>query len=361
MFARGKRRALRWLAAGVALLALVGGAVAFADPDEPVTLAPRSRSTGPAGGTAVAGLAVPPTAASPGAACGAASARTVASVYDRVARRIYEGEVHSQEVRTDIAHVTGSQELLGALASANAQAVHKAVYSIVYAPHWHIVRLRVTQNRRVLADVGGPYIIAPVSGALTVNGRHVGIYTMSVQDDVGYLKLVSRFTGVPIDLYGTPRPPGAFLMGTLEPAPSTVSDGTTVKTGGRAYFTRVLHLDAFPAGKLQAAIFVPAPTRGEAAQSCQALRLAAWGNVVEHIAARFTPLAGHYQQFVGTLQGSTASPSYVRIGARQIAGLNPGPRRIPRHGAVKYRGATWRVFSWEPHPPARIYFLTPGG
>jgi hypothetical protein len=282
-------------------------------------------------------------------------------VYDRVARRIYEGEVHSREVRTDTAHITGSQELLSALASSNAQAVHKAVYSIVYAPHWHIVRLRVTQNGHVLADVGGPYIIAPISGPLTVNGRKVGTYTMSVQDDVGYVKLVSRFIGVPIDLYGTPRPPGSFLMGTLKPAPAAVSDGTVVKAGGGTYLTRVFDTRAFPAGKLKVALFVPALTQAESAQSCQALQLAAWGNVVKHVAARFTPLDAHYQEFVGTLQGSTASPAYVRIGNRQIAGLNPGPHHIPRRGTVKYRGLTWHVFSWSPHPPARIYFLTPGG
>jgi len=28
-----------------------------------------------------------------------------------------------------------------------------------------------------------------------------------VQDDLGYVKLVSRFIGVPIDLYGTPAHP----------------------------------------------------------------------------------------------------------------------------------------------------------
>ncbi len=341
---------------------MVGGAVAFADPDESGTAPHKPPSTAATGSkAAISGLTLRPTYASQGPPCGAASARTVASVYDRVARRIYEGEVHSREVRADIAHVTGSQELLSALASSNAQAAHKAVYSIVYAPHWHIVRLRVTQNGRVLADVGGPYIIAPVSGPLTVGGKKVATYTMSVQDDVGYVKLVSRFIGAPIDLYGTPRPAGAFLMGTLKPAPSAVVDGTTVKVGAHAYFARVLHPTAFPKGKLQAAIFVPVPTQADAAQSCQTLRLAAWRNVVEHVAARFTPLAGHYQQFVGTLQGSTASPSYVRIGARQIAGLNRGPRHIPRHGVVRYRGAKWHVFSWEPHPPARIYFLSPGG
>ncbi|MGH2912093.1 MAG: hypothetical protein ACRDJ3_06415 [Solirubrobacteraceae bacterium] len=357
MFARRKRPTLRWLVAGIALLALIGGAVAVADPDESETGAHKSRSIG----ARAPGLALRATPDTPGPPCGAAGARTVASVYERVARRIYEGEIHSREVMADIAHITGSRELLSALASSDAQAVHKAVYSIVYAPHWHIVRLRVTHNGHVLADVGGPDILAPVSGSLTANGKRLGTYTMSVQDDVGYVKLVSRFVGVPIDLYGPPRPRGEFLLGTLKPAPFAMADGTTVKVGGRAYLVRVLHPNAFPTGKLQAAIFVPLPTQTEAAQSCQALRVAAWRNVVEHVAARFTPLAGHYQQFVGTLQGSTANPAYVRIGKRQIAGLNRGPRRVPSRGTVRYRGARWHVFSWSPHPPARIYFLTPEG
>lgn len=358
MSAKPKQHIVRWLVGCVILLALVGGAVAVADPDESTST--RTANSGPvaptAGSSANAAAAVTGSAG----ACGAASTQTVAGVYDKVARRIYEGEIHSGEVRVDAAHITGSQELLGALASSNVQAVHRAVYSIVYTPHWHIVRLRVTQNGHVLADVGGPYIIAPISGPLTVNGRKLGTYTMSVQDDVGYVKLVSRFIGVPLDLYGTPHPPGSFLMGTLKPAPTAPSDGSVVKVGGNTYLTRVLDMRAFPNGKLKVALLVPASTRTESAQSCQALRLGAWGNVVKHVAARFTPLYTNYQQFVGTLQGSTANPAYVRIGNRQIAGLNAGPPHIPRHGTVKYRGLTWHVFSWSPHPPARIYFLTPG-
>lgn len=358
MFVTPKRHIVRWLAAGVVLLASIGGAVAVADPDESTsTKKTASGSAVPATGSGRNAAA----AVRGSGACSAASTQTVADVYDKVARRIYEGEIHSNEVRVDAAHITSSQELLGALASSDAQTVHRAVYSIVYTPHWHIVRLRVTQNGHVLADVGGPYIIAPISGPLAVNGRKVGTYTMSVQDDVGYVKLVSRFIGVPIDLYGTPRPPGSFLMGTLKPAPATVGDGTVVNVGGGTYLTRVLDTRAFPEGKLKVALFVPTATRAQFAHSCQALRLAAWGNVVKHVAARFTPLHTHYQEFVGTLQGSTASPAYVRIGNRQIAGLNAGPRHIPRHGTVKYRGLTWHVFSWSPQPPARIYMLTPGG
>ncbi|HEY8303295.1 MAG TPA: hypothetical protein VIG42_01785, partial [Solirubrobacteraceae bacterium] len=195
MSASPKRPTLRWLVAGAVLVALVVGAVAAADPDGSGSVSRHSRSVSrgsgrvaAADGSGVSAIGSAATAGetTPHGACGAASARTIAGVYDRVARRIYVGEIHGGEVRADIAHVTGSRELLSALASSNVQAVRSAVYGIVYMPHWHIVRLRVAQHGRVLADVGGPYIIAPISGPLFSHGSKVGTFTMSVQDDVGY-------------------------------------------------------------------------------------------------------------------------------------------------------------------------------
>ncbi len=293
--------------------------------------------------------------------CGAASAEAIASVDARVAQRIYTGELRGSEVSADVAHINGDGELRSALASSNAAAVYAAVHTLVYTPHWHIVRLRVVKNGQVLADVGGPYIIAPVSGTLKWRGRKVGSYVMSVQDDVGYVKLISRFIGVPIDLYRTPpAPSGSFLMGTLQPAPSSVSSGQSVTVAGSTYEAHVLNTLAFPTGTLQAALFVPKPTSAMASRSCAAVRVAAWGNVAKHIASRFTPLSAHYSDLVGTLKGSTAGLVYVRAGSKQLAG-GVGPARIPHSGTVKYRGRSWSVFSWEPVPPARIYFLTPAG
>jgi len=286
--------------------------------------------------------------------CAAASATTIAGVDATVAQTIYQGELHSREVRADIAHIAGSRELLSAVASSNATAAYAAVYTIVYTPHWHIVRLRVVRNGRVLADVGGPDIIAPVSGPLRLKGRVVGSFVMSVQDDLGYVKLVSRFIGVPIDLYRN----GAFVMGTLQPAPASATTGAQVDVAGRKYQAHVLDALAFPSGALRVALFVPEPTSAVTGQSCAAVRVAAWGSVAKHIAARFNPLAAHYRELVETLRGSTGGLAYVRAGSSRIAG-GAGPARIPHSGTVSYRGRSWSVFSWEPVPPARIYLLTP--
>jgi len=295
----------------------------------------------------------PPSAASP---CGPASAATAASVDGFVAHRIYSGEFGSEEVRADVAHITGSRELLTALASPNLAAVYRAVYTIVYMPHWHIVRLRVSAHGRVLADVGGPDIIAPISGVLRFRGRIIGHFVMSVQDDLGYVKLVSHFTGIPIDLYRG----GSFVMGTLKPAPFSVTDGATVAIAGSTYQTHVLDALTFPSGTLRAVLFVPVPSGALTRRSCAEVRVAAWGSVLRHIAARFSPLSANYQRLAGTIRGSSGGYVFVRGGRRRLAD-NAGPKRIPRSGKVSYRGREWRVYSWEPAPPARIYFLTPTG
>lgn len=330
-------------------LAAVGVGVALqADPDTAGHASAR-----PVGSAGAGGGGVVSNAASP---CGSATAGTFGAVDAAVASRIYTDELNGTETRLDIAHITGYRALLSALASNNQAAVQAAVHAIVYTPHWHIVRLRVTRGSRVLADVGGPYIIAPVSGTLRSNGRTVGRYVMSVQDDVGYVKLVTRFVGAPVDLYRN----GSFLMGTLQPAPAAVADGAAVTVAGRAYQTITVPARAFPTGALQAALFVPDNTTSLAAQSCQAVRVAAWGSIAEHIAARLKPLQTHYQALADLLQALTGGRVYVRSGAKQLAG-GAGPAKLPGHGSVRFAGRAWPVFSWEPVHAQRVYFLTPAG
>jgi hypothetical protein len=286
--------------------------------------------------------------------CGSASASTIASVDDAVAQGIYEGELRGREVSADIAHVTGSQALLSALEAGDSAAVHSAVHAIVYTPHWHIVRLRVADARHVLADVGGPDVIAPVSGVLSRNGKVLGRYVMSVQDDLGYQKLVTRLIGIPIDLYRN----GSFLMGTLEPAPPRLNESASVSVSGTSYRVQLRTAKAFPSGTLQIALFIPDPAPTVTDASCAAVRLAAWGAVATNIAAQLQPLQNHYQDLVDVLHGTTGGPAYVVSGSKRIAGGSV-PKQIPSHGTVRFDGRSWAVFSWEPLEHVRVYFLTP--
>jgi hypothetical protein len=286
--------------------------------------------------------------------CGSAGVAAIADVDAAVAHGIYLGELRSKEVNADLAHVIDSQALLGALEGNDTAAVQSAVHTIVYTPHWHIVRLRVTKAGHVLADVGGPDVIAPISGALRHNGHVLGSYVMSVQDDLGYVKLVTRFIGVPIDVYRE----GSFVMGTLEPAPSQLSEGETVRVAGGSYRVQLLSAKAFPSGPLRIALLIPTPAANVVAASCAAVRLAAWGSVAVHIAARLQPLQAHYQALVDVLHGTTGGPAYVFSGSTRIAGGSV-PAHIPQHGTVQFGGRSWAVFSWEPLPHIRVYLLTP--
>lgn len=303
-------------------------------------------------GVSRASAAVGPAGRSGAEACGSAGAAAISAVDVAAAGHIYTGELNGTETKADIGHVTGSPALLSAMAGSNPAAVQAAVHGLVYAPRWHIVRLRVLKAGRVLADVGGPYIIAPVTGTLRWHGRTVGSYVMSVQDDIGFVKLVSRFIGVPIDIYRN----GSFLMGTLTPAPSTVSPGATVTIAGRTYRENVMQAGAFPSGSLQIALFEKEPA--VASGSCATVRSAAWGSVVAHIAGRFNPLPTHYKDLVDLVRATTNGVAFVRAGSKQLAG-GAGPARLPLSGTVTYRGRSWSVFSFEPAPPARIYLLTP--
>jgi hypothetical protein len=349
----GKRPIARRLVVSsvVAVLGAILGAALLADSGPGQRASARlAAATSPAPGSGAPSVAPAPASG----ACGAASTATIAGVDAIVARGIYAGELNGREVRADVAHIIGSQALLSALASNNTAAVYEAVHTIVYTPHWHIVRLRVLQAGRVVADVGGPDIIAPITGTLRSRGRKLGTYVMSVQDDSGYVKLVSRFIGVPVDLYRS----GSLVMGTLQPAPAKVSAGSSIHVRGATYAVDLLRAQAFPSGNLDVALLIPTPSSKLSASSCASLRLAAWGSIAMHVAARLNPLASRYQALVEILQGTSRGLVYVRSGSRRIAG-GAGPARIPRRGTVTYAGRTWSVFSWEPAPPARVYFLTP--
>jgi hypothetical protein len=286
--------------------------------------------------------------ASAAGGCGPATPQTIAAVQADVGRRIYAGEIDGTETRLDASRVAGYQPLLAALASGETQAVQSAVHALVYKPHWHIVRLRVLRGGHLLADVGGPHVLAPVRGTLRVNGRAVGSYVMSVQDDLGYVKLVSRFIGAPVDLYTGAK----FVMGTLAPAPP--ASAASVSAAGGRFIAVPLSLRAFPTGPLQASLFV---SEAPSTRSCAAVRLAAFGSVARHVAARMHPLSTHLHAFADVVRTVTGGHLLVDAGGRRVAGS--GPARVPRSGSVSYEGRRWAVESWQPLPNVRAFLLAP--
>ncbi len=314
----------------------------------PVTAAATARPA-PAAATLVPGEAP----------CGAAGAQVAAQAAAIAAQRIYGLELASSEVSADRRQIAGYGPLLSALAAGNRAGVQEAVTSLVYA-HTHVVRLRVESARppaRVLADVGGPYIIAPVSGTLRRGGRVLGSYVFSVQDDLGYVKLEDRYVGLPLILrQGSRRIP---LEGTLPASAAGLPASGPVKYRGAAYEAISFAARAFPASTLQVTLLDPAHPAAQA--SCKAIHVAELARIGQRVFSRFQAVGAPPSAYVTELRGLTGALAYVRAGARQLAGAtSPGPGRLPTTGTVRYRGRTYAVSSFATQlagAPARVYEL----
>jgi hypothetical protein len=325
--------------------------------------APTGRTSTTAAAKASA-AATPASAAAKGAAATGAqqpcatAGQVAASTASLVARRIYQLELNSSEVRADRAQIEGFAPLLSALASGNRAAVGEAVTSLVFS-HTHVVRLRVTSGAGVLADVGGPFILAPVEGSLRTQGRTIGHYVFSVQDDSGYSRLEQRFVGAPMLI----RREGRRL-----PVETTLpADAASLPTSGRgsyrggSYQVVTFPVRAMPSGSLSISLLVAAPTRSPL--SCHAVATAELARIGEHTWRRFSTVGAPPSAFVHSLGSLTGALAYVRAGSQQIAGSSaPGPAHLPLTGTVRYHGRNYTVSSFPAllaGQPARVYQLLP--
>jgi hypothetical protein len=320
--------------AGALLMLMLGACGASARTN------PTGTSSPPAQARAASSSPAP--AANATAPCAAASAQTRAAAAGSVARRIYGREVSSPEVRRDQHQVEGYGPLLSALAAHDRAAVGRAVASLVFS-HTHVVRLRISQGSSLLADLGGPYILAPVGGSLHFQGRTVGRYLLSVQDDSGYAKLETRYLGYPVIMRQGARP--LPVEGTFSPGGTFIPDSGPVSWRGSSYHVFSFPAQAYPSGALKISMLVPLPPSSSV--PCETIRLAELDRIAQRIWRRFTLVGAPVSGFVSTMGSLLGALSYVRSGSHQLSGsTSPGPPRLPAAGTVRYRGATYRVFSF---------------
>jgi hypothetical protein len=178
--------------------------------------------------------------------CSSSSAQTRVQTLGRVGERIYEEELHGASVAQTQRKLESSSTFQRAVAARNANATWTAIVDF-FREHIHVVRVRVTVDGRLLIDVGGPYVLAPVHATLRSDGRVVGQFTWAIQDDAGYLKLARLFTGAQVLM----RVAGHQVQGTLSPGPAMVPTRGDVSYDGRTYSAYSFTAEAFPSGPLQ--------------------------------------------------------------------------------------------------------------
>jgi hypothetical protein len=223
-------------------------------PAGPLTLAGQSFQTTTLTGTvypsgALHVVLLAPTA---GVSCPGSPAQTRVETLGHVGERIYQEELHSPAVAATVRHIENSSAFQHAVAAHDATAVRAAIVGF-FGEHIHVVRVRVTVGGRLLEDLGGPYVLAPVHGTVrSSGGRVVGQFEMAIQDDAGYLRLAHLFTGAEILM----RTGGRQVMGTLSPGPANVPARGPVSYGGRSYEAYSFTGTAFPSGPLRLSLLL---------------------------------------------------------------------------------------------------------
>jgi hypothetical protein len=186
--------------------------------------------------------------------CGRTSEDTVVNTLSREAALIYAGEA-GRRTLPQVRRVQGDAALQSAVARRDPAATKLAVEALL---NQHIVRLRVSAGGRVLADVGGPYVLAPVRATLSAGGRTIGSFVLSIQDDEGYLRLTKRLAGLSVLMYMNAAHP-QLVKNSLGPEPGTVPDSGSYTYRGRRFRVFTIHAQAFPSGPLRINVLIPIP------------------------------------------------------------------------------------------------------
>ncbi len=203
------------------------------------------------------------------ALCGRTSQDTTVNTIKRVAELIYAAEI-GQSAHKQVRRVQRNEALLEAVAHREPAATELAIKALL---NEHIVRLRVsagtqrgtprgrTASGQLLSDVGGPYVLAPVSAPLRLHGRTIGSFVLSIQDDEGYLRLARRLAGLDVLMYMSPA--NQLVKDSLGPAPGpaleAVPAGGAFDYDGRSFRVFTVHAEAFPSGPLTIRVLVPLP------------------------------------------------------------------------------------------------------
>jgi hypothetical protein len=196
------------------------------------------------------------------ALCGHTAQDTTVNTLRRVAELIYVGET-GNSARKQVRRVQGNQPLLQAVEHHEPAAAEHAIDALL---NQHIVRLRVSSAGQLLSDVGGPYVLGPVTAPLRLGGRTIGSLVLSIQDDEGYLRLTRRLAGLAVLMYmnlgaGPPR----LVKDSLGPMPgpplSSVPASGAYQYSGHSFRVFTINAKAFPSGPLTIRVLVPIPYR----------------------------------------------------------------------------------------------------
>jgi hypothetical protein len=147
-----------------------------------------------------------------------------------VARRIYHQEAGGAVGHAAVRRIARDRALVAALSGGSPTALRRAALRQLFNPGKHVVRLSIVRGGQMLTDVGGAFVVAPATLRL-----HGAVLEASMQDVIGYVKLVHRLTGAQIVVRGAPGHVESSLAGA---ASLTLPASGSMTVGGSTYEVR---------------------------------------------------------------------------------------------------------------------------
>ncbi len=178
---------------------------------------------------------------------GATSAQAQATTYGLVAERVYYAEHEGSKAELLLRYAERSRPFREAVLAGSAQATRAAIIGF-FRSHLHIVRVRVIRGGKLLLDVGGPHVLAPIPGVIrNARGQVAAHFLMAIQDDLGFQILAHAFTGAQVVMREGTRQ----VMGSLSPGPTTIPNRGRIVYRGVPYQAYSFMAEAFPSGPLR--------------------------------------------------------------------------------------------------------------
>ncbi len=178
---------------------------------------------------------------------GATPAQAQAATYGLVAERVYYAEHEGSKAELLLHYAERSRPFREAVLAGNATATRAAIIGF-FRSHLHIVRVRVIRGGKLLLDVGGPHVLAPIPGVIrNARGQVAAHFLMAIQDDLGFQILAHAFTGAQVAMREGTRQ----VMGSLSPGPATIPNRGRVVYRGVPYQAYSFMAKAFPSGPLR--------------------------------------------------------------------------------------------------------------
>ncbi len=202
--------------------------------------------------TALAGVC-PGSAPPAGAPSASTAAQARANTFGEVAERVYYAEHEGSKAELLLGYVERSRAFREAVLAGNATATRAAIVGF-FRSHLHIVRVRVSRAGKLLVDVGGPHVLAPIPGVIRNAKGLAAHFLLAIQDDKGFQILSQAFTGAQVLM----RQGTSQVEGTLSPGPTKVPNRGRVVYRGVPYQAYSFDAEAFPSGRLRISLLYPA-------------------------------------------------------------------------------------------------------